>query len=116
MVSKENLPLGAAGWQAEHLRTTAFILRSQLTGTPTHWWQQAVGGAPEEERSRPQEGTIQQVGQFAGQQLVVVWRPDRVDWRFLPSVGRLDQPLGGFLSWAPLATSWGHSLSSQKLG
>ena len=88
--------VSAESWQVEQLRTTAFVLGGQAGDLPETWWRQVVGGAPEEQRSRPQQGIVEQFGLFQGMRLNVVWRSDRVDWRLIPNVVRSGQPLDGF--------------------
>ena len=65
-----------------------------------------VGGSPDEERSRAQEGTIQQFGQVLDAQINVVWRSDRVDWRLVPNVARLSEPAVGFPALGTYVERW----------
>ena len=98
MTSPVSAGTGSGDWQVEQLRATAFFLPGVREGLPREWWANVVGGAPDEERNRAQEGTTQQFGQVSDAQLNVIWRSDRVDWRLVPVVSRLSEPASGFPS------------------
>ena len=77
----ENSPYSSSNtWQAEQLRATAFILPDTLPPEYQSWWENVVGGKPDEERTRPQEGILQQIGTFEGKPLTLASRPGRIDW------------------------------------
>ena len=87
---------GLDQWQVEHLRTTAFFLPHTESDVREGWWESVVGTPPEEERRRPQEGSIRQIGRLSGNVLAVEWRSERVDWRLIPPGRAPNQPRSGF--------------------
>ena len=106
MTSPESLGSRSNEWQAEQLRATVFFLPDVHSGLAQQWWTNVVGGSPDEERSRAQEGTIQQFGRVLNSQINVLWRSDRVDWRLVPNVARLSEPAVGLLSLGAYPEIW----------
>lgn len=83
-------------WQVEHFRATAFFLSGAGPDPQQGWWEAVVGTPPDEERRRPQQGSVQQFGRLGGNALAVEWRPERVDWRLVPPGGSPNQSPAGF--------------------
>ena len=68
-------------WEIGYLRATTFIPDLSMEGAVGNtWWEEAVGGKPENEHIDHQKGVKEQKGTLNGNLLVMVSQPGRIDW------------------------------------
>ncbi len=89
-------------WQAESLRLTTFHQVGSINSPSPDWWQRVLSGQPQQQISRPGEALVQQSGAYAGQQLLINARPDRVDWIFHSVPNASTGPIGATPTLGPM--------------
>lgn len=80
-------------WQVESLRLTTFHISGTYDLDSTEWWETVTHDRPDQVVTRPREGIMQQSGSFEGRQLVLLCRPDRVDWHLQEMANPPGQPI-----------------------
>ena len=90
-------------WQAESLRLTTFHLVGSINLESSDWWQRVLSGEPQQQISRPGEALVQQSGAYAGQQLLINARPDRLDWIFHSVPNASPGPIGATPTLGPMS-------------
>ena len=80
-------------WQVEQLRVTTFHATRDVGQMTQQWWEKVVGSKPDQVITRPKERTIQEFGILDGKQLMLISRPDRVDWHLQELIGMSNEPI-----------------------
>lgn len=80
---KRLLPLDK--WQVDTLRLTLFASTDVGLEEPT-WWLDVFGKEPIEKKTRPVDGTHQQIGDHEGRTFVLSIRNRRIDWICAPNI------------------------------
>lgn len=93
------------GWQVESLRATTFHALREYYIDSTNWWETVVENKPDQVVTRPKEGLVQQSGIFQGRQLVLISRPDRIDWNLQGIVSPSSEPVQEFPTLGPISES-----------
>lgn len=113
MVVEHDLMRGAASWQVESLRLTAFPVTGTAIPRPS-WWADLVGKPPDVRSERPSQLAYQDEGLFQERKLALAVQPSRIDWYLtlpdqaepsaeLPSVGSFPDSIQIF---RPLLERW----------
>lgn len=105
MTHQDDTAKGAVRWQVESLRATTFHVRGAYDPESTNWWEAVIGDKPEQVVTRPREGLVQHSGAFEGRQLMLIGRPDRVDWILHGIVSFPGEAMQGLPILGPLSDS-----------
>jgi len=77
-------------WQVDTLRLTLFASTDIGLEEPT-WWLDVFGKEPIEKKTRPVDGTHQQIGEHEGRTFILSIRNRRIDWICAPDIGKIRQ-------------------------
>jgi hypothetical protein len=97
----------SAEWHTESLRLSVFLNPTTVIDEP-RWWEAIVGEPPEDRTVQPKVGVMQEQGQFLNGNLILIVRPDRIDWLFNSLnpgdvIERFENSINDF---APLMSRW----------
>lgn len=75
-------------WQVDTLRLTLFASTNIGLEEPT-WWRDVFEKEPLEKKTRPVDGTHQQIGDHEGRIFILSIRNQRIDWICAPDIGKI---------------------------